>query len=278
VIVNSQEQKGPLKMEAMCEFCQVPMKGTTDLYYAVHKRSQLLVVPQLPQNFFIMHHIAPLGVDGWHVMVLPKSHFRSMASMDDITEGKKAVDIVLQKFQERFSNSYRIFVFEHGAGAISGVEYDCGISAIDHGHFHVLALPLDASIETIRQAAVSRLIIRNWRKEIQDIQPEKKIFPQLPPELKGHPYLYCGMLTEQSVTSYLFPQLFAQEESESQLFSHIVGEIVYGCDHKDHFYWNWRDLTFYMQNGISPKGPIAQRVMDIKANVHLFHEQWNQLV
>jgi len=228
-----------------CDFCFIDENRGTDLFKKTYAVDQQINIEGLDDEFVVMQDLVPLGIDGAHLLLLPKrsgrGHSISLASIDDQTRLKAASDTVINFLQKNFGRN-NIFTFEHGPGFIEGEPIACGGCHMDHAHGHFVVLPHGASFDPIKNKLEESLSLSGWDHLLDQTYESEVLFSDVDKIAKLSPYLQIGIITnEDNRKSFTYVQRKTSDKVASQLMRKILALCVYG--EKDSTYWHWRDIT-----------------------------------
>lgn len=249
------KRKGPTPAAITCEFCQMPSQAGTETFRALFQENQIIEPPNFLESFFVAQDVASLGIQGGHVLLIPRRHTLSFADTPDGLSSNKAAKDLTVLLQHLYP-THPIFFFEHGAGFIRGQAVACGGCHIDHAHAHFVVLPKDAKFMSIQNETIRELHRAGWDRIMQLPVPAKQFF-NLVPFVHAMPYLYAGMITGDHHTAVIIPQRKEKGSIESQLYRRVLSAVIY--KHPDATFWNWRDIV----SGYT----TPERLISLKAGV-----------
>lgn len=224
-----------------CGFCLVPEEGTTEYFRKLYgDLPHTLNIPGVPNSWIALQDVVPIAEMGAHILILPRVHRISLATVDDQQEIVAARDAAVNGIRKFFPN-HPIFFFEHGPGFIEGEEVACGGCHLDHGHGHIQVMPTGTTLEPIQKRMESILAASRWENPQGRAMASDKMFTDISGAVGISPYLHIGMITEAGIQSYTYVQRSLAETVESQLLRRVVAEEVYKQSERS--YWHWRDLT-----------------------------------
>ncbi|MFE9579861.1 HIT domain-containing protein [Nocardia sp. NPDC006044] len=196
VTVNASE-------EGRCEFCReqsgVARRAEIDAHLGSTSR-----ITQV-HGITVFPSVSPLAPG--HLLLAPVRHVRS--TKECVPAEVRAVSAALDWTRSLLADRDAIVSFEHGVGATSSA--GCGIV---HAHIHVLPLPSEVRVRTLRRLMASlTLLARGTREEVcAALRP-------------GQSYLMFGEVDDQVA--------FDGENVSSQLVRKIA------CEHLGQS-WDWR--------------------------------------
>ncbi len=222
-----------------CEFCQMPDSLGTKAFQALYQENQILNIPNFPKDFFVAQDVASIGVQGGHLLLIPRRHALSFAAIPSHLPSNEAVEDLAALLQNLYP-SHSIFFFEHGAGFLNGQSIACGGCHIDHAHAHFVILPTEAEFTDIQSATIGELQRAGW-DNITQLPVPTIPFVNLSSLVRTLPYLYAGMIRGDHRTASIIPQQKKEKPIESQLYRKIISTVIYS--RPDATFWNWRDIV-----------------------------------
>ncbi len=217
-----------------CRFCAIE-HGGTDLCIDLYGEAPAVEIPGVPDSFHVLHCAFPLGYRGCHLLLTPKSHYRSLASCHDQSEVRRAVDATLHTLREMYPDHW-FFIFEHGPGEIDQRAVKCGGCHVDHAHGHILAFSRDVEFEDILDMTESALEDLGWDLESQRAVTAEP-FVNIGEFTGEKPYLHVGRITDDGAEAYTYQQVSAAAAIPSQLLRKLAAAAD---GHPEPTYWNWK--------------------------------------
>ena len=211
-------------------------KGTEEffqIYPALRERGQIIASSD---NFILIPDIAPISAD--HLLVVPKSHFRSFASLPESFNGEfeQIVSEAINKMQN-FHPTSEIIAFEHGMGTIDEQTIMCGgCGRTEHAHLHIFPAPKNknGSVGEKLKQIISRYLMGK----------ESSPLPKLGiGTLTGRlPYLYLWSNAMDS--SLVFIQDSSSITIPSQLIRKLIATEILKIGAKGNR-WDWREYIIF---------------------------------
>lgn len=224
-----------------CDFCQIPKSKTTKYFQDLYGNlPHTLNIPGLPSNFTVLQDLVPIGEQGGHLLLMPNSHYISLATIENQNEVETARDVIIKQLNLYFPNN-PIFMFEHGPGFIEGEPIACGGCHLDHAHGHFMILPTGTTLLPIQQKMEEMLRLNGWSNLENNRVSTNEIFTNIAIHTKLNPYLQMGMIyPDGKVESFIYIQSTTDFNVASQLLRTVVSEVVYGKGKSED--WHWRDI------------------------------------
>jgi len=214
------------KPQETCQFC-------TNLHYNQNTRPENLVL--LENQHFVM--VAGRGPVVWgHVLIIPKQHFYSFASLPN-SYAKSFLSILTQVKQ--LLNAPAYFEFEHGSGIDISTKMvtACG-NSINHAHWHVM--PLATKNNTILDTTRKQVLQETSGLTSNQItfNDTPSIFPKLKIASKGAPYL----IMKHGDDGFIFCE---NEDLKvpSQILRRLSAKYLLGKDAP----WDWKNMDSIQQ-------------------------------
>ncbi len=208
-----------------------------EVYPAFQEKGQIITASR---RYVVIPNIAPITAD--HLLVIPKNHFRSFASLPQSfsMELKNIIADILHKMKV-FHPDSEIITFEHGMGTIGEQTIMCGgCGRTEHAHLHILPIPDKIKGKHAGQE-IKEIISRDFNLVISESSP-------LPEFNIGHltrelPYLYLWSDTLDS--SFVFIQDSTKVIIPSQLIRRILAEKILGVEKSEQSKWDWREYILF---------------------------------
>lgn len=239
-----------------CRFCRLYERN--ELFGELYGRNQVLDVANVPDGFHIAMDCFPLGYRGAHLLLIPGSHYRSLAEVPSHEQLIKARDVTAELLL-RLHPHHWLLVFEHGPGELDGQELRCGGCHVDHAHGHMLMLSVDVEFEDIRERVETSLDRLDWDLESQRT-PSAEPFVDIHELVGTAPYLHIGAIGRRTSFSYTYRQDLPSQAIPSQLLRRIIAEA---SGSPQPTYWNWKIVLQHQLEG---------RLAEFAADIAAFHE------
>jgi len=211
-------------------------KGTQEffeIYPALHEKGQIITSSD---NFILIPDIAPITTD--HLLIVPKSHFRSFASLPKSfsEEAEQIISEAVNRMKEFHPNS-EVVAFEHGMGTINEQTIMCGgCGRTEHAHLHILPIPKDKdeNVGKKLEQTISQYLtgIKSLPLPKLDISTITDKFPYL--------YLWSSMMD----SSLIFTQDTLKIVIPSQLIRKLIATEILKNDEKGNR-WDWREYIIF---------------------------------
>lgn len=248
---------------AKCEFCLIPLNKTTEYFKCVHGTlPHTLNIPNVPRNFTVLQDLIPIAEYGGHLLLIPNTHFISLASVEDQEGLSITRDSIIYGLRKHFPQN-PIFMFEHGPGFIDDEPIACGGCHLDHAHGHIMVLPKESRLLNIQNKMEDILSECGWMNPRDSAIQSTDIFTGTHEITGNYPYIQIGIYTvDLNCTSLVYVQKSRKNIVPSQLLRTVIADVIYGL--KDSFYWHWRDILM----GFS----TPQRLSQVRQDAILFRK------
>jgi len=230
-----------------------------EVYPAFREKGQIIIASK---RYIVIPDIAPVTTD--HLLVIPKNHFRSFASLPQSfsSELKNIITDILRKMKEFHPNS-EIIAFEHGMGTIGEQTIMCGgCGRTEHAHLHILPIPAKIKKKSAGQE-IKNIISKDFGLIVSGCVslPEFNI-GHLTKEL---PYLY--LWSDALDSSFVFIQDSTKVVIPSQLIRRLLAEKILGVKENEQNKWDWKEyILFNAKQGQKTISDTLNRWGTIKLN------------
>jgi diadenosine tetraphosphate (Ap4A) HIT family hydrolase len=250
-----------------CILCDV-QRGVADSFTRMTGLSPMLSLSNLSPNLAVMMDSFPIGDGGGHLLIVPKTHYSSLAEFPDSENLAFVVQTTARILQEMFPDHW-LFTFEHGPGAIDEQRVKCGGCHVDHAHGHIVLLKRSTHFDDIRDLTEETLSGLDW--DVAAVTTESATpFMELSAQVGSLPYLQIGMLDAERSQAVTYRQTDSEKTIPSQLLRRLVATAV---GTPEPMAWNWKiaqkqnatkRLNQYRDQGVSFKTAVEQHLTQNK--------------
>lgn len=203
------DRPGESKEISECKFCN--SHGSDLDHFKEHGVDRIdLARLTETENFYVIPDSLPVHPDGLHVLLVPKIHLYSFASLPE------SIDLEAQAQIDAMTDFFGgdVAIFEHG-----GVKHGGNTQSVYHAHAHIIAAEGNDVISYVKQTLDSHKL--PW----EPVHPNHHSVPTIRESFQGHGYFFIQH-NNRAIISHDPADSFPSQMTQRTMSQLLTGEVV----------------------------------------------------